>query len=370
MIPIFTSPSQKEMLDALELYGIFIYKNVINQDQINDIKSDFLSSMELITDYRFQANDKSTWSSTNLPFNKNGSFNYFGLSSQRFNVDARMATQFIYKELLNTPQLYTSFNGVNFEPIPCNFEYNTVEEWNKTCKKTTLHIHHSGKDQLSIQSRLAIVDQPIDGFTMTCIPGSHKFYRDSLLIRQNENAIIAGQLRKVFNELIDSGSDIRSNNLRLLLRQIKLSEIQADSYWNNDPYFEVSFKMREELKNLSDPIRIPLEAGDAVFWDNRLMIGEASPCASMNPDLYRLDIPISMGFFTLNTKDILQRTKIWESSRSSNHQVEELHFRGPLPPKKDYKPMFFPRILYPCELSLEEQQLHGVITDNDDNYND
>ena len=360
------APSHADMRAALDRDGVFVVENVVGPELLEKCKSGCFAALEDVSLGNFKSDDRTTWRNGLVPPNTRGQISSFGLGNQEFFVKARMATKCVFEAFWDTPNLWTSFDALSFQPRLQKFAFKSVDEWAKkygTNSSETIHVDQTTQGFLSLQSGLALSDQDEDNRVFVCQPGSHKFHREILQERQKAYVAEAAHLKlKLDAAKVDSDLDSKQVE-KIRLAWVKASN-GAKKLEDNSHWLMMTPEMLAHTAHLPR-VRVPLKAGSMVFWDSRTLHYNAAPCATMDKDAYRLQLFISMSPVASDEKildeQIAKRRKLWSDGRTTKHSADLVRSFGKGFNDRGGAFPYKPRTLSPFKgMTRSEKCLHGL----------
>ena len=314
----FTNPTQEEMKQALEEDGVFVIENVLEQEFMDEVKTEIFAAMKVISEGKFDPENKETWQKKNLPPNSRGLFQHYGIGTQKFAVRVRANAKPVFETFYGTEELLTSFDGLSFEPRPRQFRFKSVADWNAT-QNETLHVDQTSAGFKCMQTGISLEDQGLDSRTFVCIPKSH-------------------------------------------LRHTEVMNFMCGEEWPSSNWLPLNEKLMEYLGN-PKPVRVPLKAGSMVCWDSRTIHASASPCKTLAPESYRLQIFVCMKPIPtdkiLYKKEQEKRAKYIAMGRTSRHTPVPIAVFGAAP--NSYDGRKFPKLEPYLEMDDAEKKMHGLM---------
>jgi len=375
--------TRDKMLEALNSDGYVVLRGAVSTTACDAILELFFDYLEALCP-RFKRGDRTTWTNKNLPLNTRGLIQYFGVGFQKYAIDARMALKYIFAELFGTDMLTSSFDGTSFtvkknkRPVFADLADFTKKCW-EDCPvhiDQTLLNEELGKDFMSIQSGLCIVDQEEDGHVFTCIPGSHALHKKVLKIGKKAMDKANRKIDRDNARLKTmSKAEVDEENARLLAENPKAELLKKRAPKKQELHWLVMnpkhMKYFRDKKKLC-MVRVHLKKGDVVLWRSNLVHSSAGYCKSAAADAIRLQIFVAMRpALTVGDSDkakaeIANRKRAFDGNKVSKHSADEIRlFEGKprmygVADNAQYEEMNA-RVPKPPKMNDEQLRLHGLL---------
>jgi ectoine hydroxylase-related dioxygenase (phytanoyl-CoA dioxygenase family) len=334
-----------EIRETLKRDGYAVVRNAVSEEKCEEIYGHFMKYMEDLSCGRFDRNDRATWTEKNMPINTRGLIQHFGVGFQRHAVESRMSVKYIFEGLLGTNKLTSSFDGTSFTRPGKVFHYKDMDDWDARCwDKTTVHIDQTTPGLTSIQGGLAVTDQRIDEHVFLCVPGSHKYHDELLKISEREIA----EANETLKQEVKDG------------KRKSFSKKKLELHWSIMGPKHVAF-LREKGLEME---RIPLQRGDFVLWQSRLVHSSAPYCKTARKDALRLQVFVSMARAVDDPAERRKRNEAYEKGLVSKHSADRIRLFAKMPRiygKEGMEIMQSLNIPDSVPLSDEEKRVHGLI---------
>ena len=329
----------------LEENGYVVIRNAVSVEVCDEIQSLFMDYMEGLTNGKFQRDDRSTWTNEILPNRTKGLIQHYNVGMSKHAIRSRMEVKYIYEALFGTDKLTCSWDGTSFTTTPRVFPFKNLEDWKDKCwEKTPVHVDQTDLGFNSVQGGLAITKQYEDGHVFVCVPKSHLHHEELLRLGQ-EQLNEENEARRKEDE--KNGSKKRPKR-------------SIEEHW-----LIMGEKQQEYMRAHGLVMkRVPLERGDFVLWQSRLVHASAGYCRTTDVDSFRLQVFVSMAVASNDPAEIAKRQKYVELKRTSKHSARDMRYFGATSriysaeQKEKHEALTIPD----CpEMSEEEKKLHGLI---------
>lgn len=310
-----------ELKNQLAVDGYAVIPNYVDEENCELINTYFWDYMETLNPL-LKREDKTTWTTLNLPANTRGLIQHYNCGFQKHAVHARKLLAPLFEHLHGTDKLVSSFDGTSFSRKPKNHKYKDLEDWSiRGWETDAFHIDQTTEGFKCVQAGLAVIEQDEDSHVFICVPGSHLYHEEIMKLN--------GGFKKgdwlVMND--ETKAFLKSKNL--------------------------------ELK------RIALEKGSVVCWDSRTAHSSSGYCKTSNPETTRLQVFVCMAPAS-NDKQIFnlefeKRNKGYEEGRVSRHNPITVSLFPKNPRLYAPAQMKF-NIPKSIELDEEEKKLHGLLS--------
>lgn len=330
----------------LEEKGYAIIPGALEIEECDELYSQFWDYMETMNP-ELDRNSRSTWTKSNLPLNTKGLIQNYGVGFQRFNVNVHMKLKWVFEMLYDTPNLWSSFDGVSFSQRGKQPKYKDLKDWETKCwSSCAVHVDQTTPGFLSIQSGVAISNQPEDHHVFVCIPGSHKYHEELLQIWEDE----AKEQYRVQMEAFKEGD-----------KKPKLAK--SELHWQVMSPGQLKF-VREKGLQMK---RIALKRGDMVLWQSRTIHSSAPYCRTAPEDAMRLHMFVCMRPVPEDEEVVKREMKIrreaYANGRVSKHSADHIRLFGKQPrmySKADKETHDKMQVPPSTKMSEEEEQLYGL----------
>ncbi len=304
----------------LSMNGYAVVPDFVDEENCQLINTYFWDYMETLNPL-LKRNDKTTWTTVNLPANTRGLIQHYNIGFQKHAVLTRNLLAPLFEHLYGTNKLVSSFDGTSFSRKPKNHKYKNLEDWSERGWETdAFHVDQTTEGFKCVQAGLAVIDQDEDSHVFICVPGSHLYHEEIMKLN--------GGFRKgdwlVMND--ETKAFLKSKSLEL--------------------------------------IRVPLEKGSVVFWDSRTCHSSSGYCRTSDSHTTRLQVFVCMSPAEKDKKifktEYEKRKKGYDEGRVSRHNpiVVSLFPKNPrlyAPAKIQFN---IPKSI---ELSENEKKMHGLL---------
>ncbi len=232
----------KEQLSELSEHGYTVVKSVLTDTKCSEYTNNIWNFLKKGCD-NIDKNDKGTWKYKYWPQNKYGNFVYYiGHEQFMWNIRSNPKILEIFKEIHNTDELKTSFEGINMvKPAE------VTKGWNRN---QYLYINHPANksDFECIRGLLLLEDCDKGDHGLTVLDGSHKHYNSYITknnVKRNSDYVKINDSSWYTKRLCTTRVDILGKKGDLILYNSKLASYMKSSNKKrkNKNRFHVSIKL-------------------------------------------------------------------------------------------------------------------------------
>lgn len=310
-----------EIRAGLEAQGYYIVRGHVTPERCDEIRAEFFKYLEEVAPH-FKADDISSWDLKNLPPRIHGLLQHYGVGTQKHAVMARSELEPLFERFWKTDRLFTSFDGTSFAVNPYRITGRPNSLSTDTRCEGNLHLDQTSEGFSSVQAGLAVTTQGPNCRLFTCIPRSHLYH----------------------GEIMEA-------------ERKKTKPIQKDWVVLEDEILLI--------KHGLERVRVPLEKGDVIFWDSRLVHGSTEFQDPSPYRAYRLQVFVSMAPIPSDPKiyaqQLAKRKKYWSESRTTRHcaKIVTVFPKQPRTYGRDCSMFKTPPPF--MDLTEREKQFHGLV---------
>ncbi len=317
-------PSRASMNKALARDGYCVLRNVLSEDQCVAVETSLWNYMEALSP-AIKRDDLATLTPANRPIHTRGLIQHYNVGFQEASVLVRQWAKPVFAELYGTQELWTSVDGLSLSTKPKRCHYKDQADWNKNhWERDPVHVDQTtvtddGKHSC-VQGGFAITSQHADEHVFLCVPGSHVMHAELLAL---------GPAKKKLHW------EIMNDSQKELMKHEGL-----------------------EMK------RVPLNRGDAVLWDSRVVHSsspylQTAPAGAKRIQVFACMLPVSRVPAAKRADQMAKRQKAYDQGVVSKHSPDLIRLFGKLPQTYGADQSHF-TIPASVTMTPAERQLHGL----------
>ncbi len=313
--------TRTEMMSGLERDGYFIIRSAMSPEQCDAVADALWTYIETVSP-TIKRTDPKTLLSKDRPIHAGGLIQAYNAGFQEAGILTRQWTKHVFAELYGTGILQTSFDGFSLTAKNKRCRYANEADWQTNVwQKDSMHVDQTTPGFQCVQGGVAITDQKEDEHVFLCVPGSHL----------------------VHAEVMQMGP----------AKKTPFWEVMSDA--------QKAFVRERGLK----PKRIPLQRGEMVLWDSRLVHSSSPYFATADANAVRIQmfacmLPLEHTPLEKRPEQKRKRARAYEVGVVGKHSPDLVRLFGHYP-RTWGAPQNHLCEPASAEMSDDERKLHGLV---------